>query len=364
MAGAGKTEEIAQRVSSEPDAGRALLLTYTERNQREDAARVAEKLAGNQSAPEVSGWFSFLLNHVVRPYLPMLFEGVELRGLGVDPESFRGLSGSSYYLSPAGDAYPGKLSLLATKVMREAKGAVIRRLECIYDAIYIDEGQDLCGNDLDVVVALMKSSLRVTIVLDPRQAVLQTSARDTKYKEYQRERVVLFYRHLKRKGLCEIEERLETHRFIPEIAALSDAIIPASLGFGRTLSGVSPAEEHYGVFLISKDSAADYARLFGATVLRVNKTVGFFEGLETANFGECKGMQRDHVVVLATKSIEDALLGRAQLEGKSLCGFYVAITRARYSVAVAVSNPERVYGAMRAPGSAMEFLSVSKWEPC
>ena len=362
VAGAGKTEEIAELISSEPDTRRTLLLTYTERNQREDASRIAAKLGADQKMPDVTGWFSFLINHVVRPYLPTLFPGIELRGLGMDPKSFRGLSGPSALISPSGDAYPSRLSLLAVKVMKASGSSVIDRLEHIYDALYVDEGQDLCGNDLEVIRALMGSKLRVTIVMDPRQAVLQTSARDQKHKGYRHEKVALYYRELERRGICSIGERLETHRFTPDIAALSDAIIPVSLGFGATVSKVVPECEHAGVFVVQKDDAAAYARAVGATVLRVNRSTGSFDGLETANFGECKGMQRDHVVVIATTPIEEVLLGKRQLEGKSLCGFYVAVTRARFSVAIAVRSPQRVLSAMGEPGSAFASVPVAPWK--
>lgn len=363
VAGAGKTEEIATRIAGEKNTRRVVLLTYTERNQREDAARVVSKLSSVQGVPEVSGWCSFLINQVIRPYLPALYPHVKLRGLGRDPASFMGLSGPNQFFSPAGDVYPGKLALLATKVMQASEGGVIRRLELIYDAIYIDEGQDLCGNDLDIVDALMRSSIRVTVVLDPRQAVLQTSERDQKHKKFQREKVALFYRALEQRGRCVVEERLESHRFVPEIAAFSDAIIPDELGFGKTVSNVVPVDGHGGVLVLEKDNAASYAAHVGATVLRLNKRAGAFDGLEAANFGECKGMQRDHVVIVATKRIEETLLGKTKLEGKSLCGFYVAITRARYSVAVAVKNPKKVYEAMRKPGSVFEQLHVKMWEP-
>lgn len=363
VAGAGKTEELATRIAAEENTRRVLVLTYTERNQSEDAARIASKLKVGQTSPEVSGWFSFLINQVVRPYLPLLFPYVKLRGLGRDPSSFNGLSGSKLFFSPAGDVYPGKLALLAAKIISASRGAVIRRLERIYDAIYIDEGQDLCGNDLFIVEVLMRSSLSIAIVLDPRQSVLQTSERDQKYKKCRREKVTLFYRDLEKRGLCVIEERRETHRFVPEIAAFSDAIIPAELGFEKTKSNVSSTGVHVGIFILQKNDVYEYACHIGATVLRVSKSAGSFDGLEVANFGECKGMQRDHVVVVATKAIEDTLLGKKVLEGKSLCGFYVAITRARYSVAIAVKNPTAVYQAMRRPGSAFESLHVTLWEP-
>ena len=363
VAGAGKTEELSTSICSEPNPKRVLVLTYTERNQREIAARIAQKSTGAKKAPDTMGWMAFLLNQIIRPYLPALYPNVQLRGLGKDPANLNRLSGARRYFNRHGDAYPGFLAKLAVDITTQTKKAPIKRLEKIYDSIYIDEAQDLCANDLVIIEKLLKSKIQVTLMLDPRQSVLQTTERDSKYKSYRRIGISLFFRELEQKGVCCIEERLETHRFIPSIAALSDAIIPAVFGFAKTISRVPEDARHSGVFILSKANASSYVHEHSATVLRISVRAGSIEGAEVANFGECKGMSRDHVLVLATKPIEKALMGQKELEGKSLCGFYVAITRARYSVAIAVDNPEKVIAYMKTPGSRFAHINIQKWVP-
>ena len=364
VAGAGKTDELASLIAAEPNPRRVLVLTYTERNQREIAARVALKTGGSIPSADVMGWMAFLLNQIVRPYLPAHYPGTKLRGLGKDPESFRGLSGSRWYLNRNGDAYPGHLAKLAVDTIRDSHSAPISRLESIYDAVYIDETQDLCANDLVILEKLFKSDMRTTLVLDPRQAVLQTTERDSKYPQYKRTEIALFFKDLERRGKCQVEERVETHRFIPEIAAFSDAVIPARLGFKPTASCVEAATTHTGIFIVAKSDLRLYASQIGATILRNSITAGIFEDHEAINFGECKGITRDHVLIIATDTIEKALKGNKDLEGKALCGFYVAITRARYSVAIAVEKPEKVIASMRASGSRFAHINIRRWSPC
>lgn len=81
VAGAGKTERLAEAVAHEPNPERVLVLTYTVTNQREDAARIARKVGGVAECPRVIGWCAFLLDEIVLPYLPALYPGVQLKGL-------------------------------------------------------------------------------------------------------------------------------------------------------------------------------------------------------------------------------------------------------------------------------------------
>lgn len=362
VAGAGKTQRIAEEVSSDTNQKRILVLTYTERNQLEDANRIALVAGNTNEHPCVMGWMAFLLNQIVRPYLPLLFPNVQLRGLGINPQTFQYLKGSDRYFNKEGDAYPGTLAKLAVEVIKAAKQAPLRRLELLYDSLYIDEAQDLRGNDLEIIVMLFKSRIKTTVVLDPRQSVLATSKSDTKHKPYRGIKVLDFYRQKEKQGLCAIENLNETYRFVPEIARFSDAIIREIASFPETISHVECKEAHIGLFVIAKDVIDEYASRYSATVLRWNVKSGSFQGADVANFGECKGMQCDHVVVVATKPINDYLLKGKSLTEESTCKFYVAVTRARFSVALAVDNPAKVIAATNTRHLFSE-LNFQTWRP-
>ncbi|MGR1082640.1 hypothetical protein ACUYFE_01225 [Olegusella massiliensis] len=288
VAGAGKTEFVAERIANEPNLDRTMLLTYLTRNQVEGSARVAEKIRMSSEYPRVMGWFSFLLNEIARPYSKLCWPEIDVGTLCTQiPNNFQYLQGDLRYFTTRGDVFSERLALVAVKVIDGSKGAAIRRLESIVDAIYIDEAQDLRGNDLVVLERLMRSKIRVTVVCDPRQSVISTSRSDTKYKQYRNEGIADFFLAMEKAGNCKVHWKNETHRFIPHIAKFSDAVIACARKFPPTVSNVAP-NGYSGLYLIDKKDIEKYAWAHHATVLRINKTAGSFDGVEVANFGECK----------------------------------------------------------------------------
>ncbi|RYQ58387.1 ATP-dependent exonuclease [Bifidobacterium pseudolongum subsp. globosum] len=343
VAGWGKTEELAKAVAREQNPDRILVLTYTETNQREDTLRIFQKTNGAKYHASVIGWKAFQLRDIVRPYLPLLYPGVHLRGLSNhDVDLTKCLRRPDRYLTRDGDAYPSLLGKLALDVINSSKGAAIRRLEWLYDSIYIDEAQDLRGNDLCVLEKLLKSNINVHIFLDPRQSTLNTAEKDPKYKkDYPNAEVIKLYREWERKGLLHIRYENVTHRSIAPIAAFSDVIVGDELGLGSTVSTVEPRGWHDGIYIISKADLSRYVAEYDATLLALQKSKKYGVS-DSMNFRKSKGMTRDDVVIVTTGPIEKFLTTRAALKPASACNFYVAVTRAKYSVALAVENPHKV----------------------
>lgn len=361
VAGWGKTEELANAVAREPNPERTLVLTYTETNQREDTLRIFQKTTGAKRHASVTGWKAFQLHDIVRPYLPLLYPGIRLRGLSnrdVDLDKRPG--GSDRYLTRDGDAYPSLLGKLTLDVIDSSKGAAIRRLERLYDSIYIDEAQDLRGNDLCVLERLLKSSIDVHLFLDPRQSTLSTAEKDRKYKKnYPNAEVIKLYREWEGKGLLDIRYENETHRSIAPIAALSDIIVGDELGFGPTVSVVEPRGRHDGIYIIAKSDLNRYVSEYGATLLALQKSEKYRIS-DSMNFRKSKGMTRDDVVIVTTGPIEKFLTSGTALRPASACNFYVAVTRARYSVALAVENPERVFRSIADNSSMWDGIPFTR----
>ena len=83
-----------------------------------------------------------------------------------------------------GAAYACELGRLAHELIEASDGALLRRLQCIYEEILIDEVQDLSSHDWGIIDSLLNSSLDVRMVGDIRQAVLATNPRSAKNKKY------------------------------------------------------------------------------------------------------------------------------------------------------------------------------------
>lgn len=60
---------------------------------------------------------------------------------------------------------------------------------------------------------------------------------------------------------------------------------------------------------------------------------------EIKNFGESKGATRDRVLIYPTQKISDWLFNNMDFNSFEIkCKFYVAVTRAKYSVAIVCEN--------------------------
>lgn len=75
-------------------------------------------------------------------------------------------------------------------------------------------------------------------------------------------------------------------------------------------------------------------------------------------------MTRNHVVVVSTKPIQQFLTEAKYLEVNSMCKFYVASTRAKHSLAIAVDDPEATLDKLRMahPEWLDEGIEFSVWE--
>lgn len=350
VAGGRKTQQIAERVARTATNGsdRCLVLTFTTNGQRELESRITS-VGETLKAPEVAGWYSFLINHIVRPYLPAVFGGVRITGLHFVESSKdipKRAGGASWYLDASGRAYSNRLGILANKVLKETSNAPIRRLTGIYDSILIDEIQDLGGNDLEVLDRLMRSEIDVCLVGDVRQSVLSTSRSDKKHTQYKYASMSEWFRRQESMGLCKIIESNTTWRSNPKIAEFSDLIHDSQLNFFSTESLNSEVTDHDGVFVLSESELDVYVELYSPTILRNDARRSSPAGSEVFTFKACKGITRDRVVILATDPIVKLLTKDKSLAQTSACAMYVAVTRARSSVAIVVPDASKVMASL------------------
>ena len=267
VAGGRKTQSIVDRCGAAPRGRRILVLTYTLANQQELTKRL-QKLRPLEAQTDVEGWFSFLLGHWVRPYLPLQFAGRRLHGLNFHGDPGIYAVGAPRFLDNEGRAYRRHLAHLANDVNTASSGSVLDRLSRIYDEICIDEVQDLNGYDLEVLSALLQSRVELRLVGDVRQALLLTNTRDPKNKQYKGVKIKAWFEYQARKGLLEIEHEFTTWRCNPLIARFADTIFPTSWGFPRTVSRNTTTTGHDGVFAVATKYAAEYAKQFRPLCLR------------------------------------------------------------------------------------------------
>ena len=314
-----------------------LVLTYTQANQEELVCRL-KQYAGDHHHVEVMGWFTFLLRHFARPFLPFKFPGKRVRGFNFDGRPHRMATGIGRFLDSNGAAYGCELGRLAHELVAESKGSLLRRLECIYDEILIAEVQDLSAHDWEIIDVLLHSSIDIRMVGDIRQSVLATNPRSSKNAKYSYAGAINWARERQSKGLLEIQESVTTWRCHPAIAQFSDSIFDPSWKFPETQSKNDTITDHDGVFLVPAKHVTEYVRLFQPQCLRHSVASGKDFELDYLNFKVSKGMTYERVLIVPTAPIAKFIASGTYLEANSAASFYVAVTRAKQSVAIVLDK--------------------------
>ncbi|KFE56489.1 UvrD-helicase domain-containing protein [Pseudomonas syringae] len=337
VAGSRKTQGLVEHCSALPASRRVLVVTFTQRNQHELNERLST-YAGQQTNIEVMGWYTLLLRHFAKPFLPFAFPGRKV--LGFDYEGFphRFAKGWTRFFNRSGAVYASELSRLAHELIDLSEGALLFRLQSLYDEILVDEVQDLSGWDWDILKRLFDSPIDIRMVGDVRQSVLSTSPRTRKNKQYAYSQAINWFVEMQKQGSIEVEFRATTWRCCPGIAAFSDTIFDSEWGFPPTESLNLTETGHDGMYLIAPRHVMDYVELFNPRCLRVSAASGRQFDLDYVNFKVAKGATYERVLIIATGPIAQFLQRGTALEPGPAAAFYVAVTRAQQSVAIVLGE--------------------------
>jgi DNA helicase-2/ATP-dependent DNA helicase PcrA len=341
VAGGRKTQSVVDDCLDAPKGRKILALTYTQNNQQELASRFAPHRP-LQARVEVQGWFSFLLGHWVRPYLPAKFPGRRLHGLNFDGDPGWFAKGEGKFLDHEGRAYKRHLAQLALEANQASSGAVLDRLSRIYDVVYIDEVQDLNGYDLEVLKALMASPIDLNLVGDVRQALILTNVQDPKNKQYKGVNIKKWFESYASGGDLEILHNSTTWRSNQIIADFADSIFDDTWGFSKSISHNIVVTGHDGVFAVSPEHVPEYVTRYKPLCLRYNANSAKSLDLPFINIGMAKGLGVERVLIGPTSGMIDFLSKGKRLDDIPCCSLYVAVTRARASVVFVADKPTRL----------------------
>jgi DNA helicase II / ATP-dependent DNA helicase PcrA len=330
-AGSRKTQTIIDEVLAHPEQ-RALITTYTLQNQMQIEQRLRGAVGQVPPHVRIAGWFSFLIGDAVSPYQhAVLGEIDQVRGLNFDGEPGRYIKRGTraYYLDSRNDLYRSSMADFACLANERSGLAVIRRLAALYDHIYIDEAQDLAGYDLDFLELLFASRIRVTMVGDPRQALYST-VMVPKNKKYRGAGLLNWIDE--RAGVCRREDNAESYRCHQAICDFASQLFPE---YPPMKSRNEDFHPHQGLYEITPAEVHDYVQAHRPVVLRYQKRTDTL-GHSAINIGVAKGSTFDHVLIFLTKTMRQYLLDKDLEKFKSREHLYVAVTRARHSVALVI----------------------------
>lgn len=329
-AGSGKTEFLVN--SALENKNNVLITTFTDNNAAEIKHRIYSKNGCIPSRITIMPWFSFMLTHGIKPYQDV-FYSEDIKGIvfpGGQSGKFTKEKDISHYITSDGKIYSDKIAKLFLKLNKMVNGRMIENINKLYPQIMIDEIQDISGYDLEIVESLFNSKSEMLCVGDPRQGVFSTD-KGAKNKKYSKSHITDFFK-TKVKELELDNSSLNTnYRCTSDICTLSNSIYP---DFQAVLPGNNYNNDYLGCFVVKPADVDKYLQKFNPIQLRLSKMTKVNEKYNALNFGMSKGLSFDRVLIYPTKKMLDwILLSKGLNSEETMAKLYVAITRARYSVA-------------------------------
>ena len=363
-AGSGKTTYLVNQARNIKDQN-VLITTYTEANEEEIRKKFNGRIPKNIT---IQTWFSFLLQHGVRPFQSALNDELHNKKIGfflTDKCStkYKGSNGTTYSWAKEKNFYQyyftskAGLKICSDTIAdfivnsnEKMNNEVVNRISRIYSYIFIDEVQDLAGWELEIIKLLFGSSSKILLVGDPRQVTYLTH-HPTKYKKYKDGKVNDFIGEECAKKICDINTTTlnKTHRNNQIICDFSAKLFP---DFDKcepcNCEKCRQKVDHEGVYLVKETDIEAYIKQYPKVTILKEKEAVFPDW----NFGKSKGLTFERVLIHPTKDIKKWIKDNAQqLAQSTRCKFYVAVTRAKHSVAIVYDYKDNE-----------EFEGITKWK--
>lgn len=364
-AGAGKTTYIIHDVEcrfAKNDSEKLIcVVTYTTHNQQKTIERL-QKRFGNRlpSKIMVIGWYKFLLDFIIKPYKGDIIEDLYEQHVGFQfVEHDRGLicHASSYSRRKfslkdkfllGNNIDSQHVSEFAWLCIKKNKRNIAKRFGAIFEAIYFDEAQDFVGYDYDVISTIIKSSVDCMIMADPRQHTY-SSNNGARYKKYAGkpdlffdDKLNAFKKHLISIDYSTLNVSHRCSRIICDFASKLYNDYPATEPC--LCPDCKKREEEVscekGIFLLLEKDLENFIKRNDPLELHWKNSSDVTNSLckRVMNMGESKGDEDNVVLIYPTNTFIDWISLHKPLHMKSKAIFYVAITRARYCVAIVLKE--------------------------
>lgn len=336
--GSGKTTTIVGEAGADVKI-RSQLITYTNNGRGELSDKAYAMFGVIPPHIRISTWYAFILQHFIRPYQ------AHLHDTRVSTINFkRGRTArfirrgqTSYSFSSPDRLRLDKVTDFACLLIEKTKGLPVDRFLEICDHLYIDEAQDLSGYDLELLEILLRAGLRVTFIGDCRQATYTTND-SPKNKAFIGAKIIQKFEIWETVGLIEIEHQAYSYRCIKPICDFADSFHP---DFKKTESRNGYDSGHDGLFAVRERDVAVYCDIYDPQSLRYSRATKDVVG-SPLNFGAVKGMTFERTLIYPHGPLKKYLAsGDLKDAGKEMAKLYVAVTRARQSVAFVVPNDSK-----------------------
>ena len=334
-AGSGKTYDICNSALEQARSGnRVLITTYT--NRGAESVRNEIRLQNDgvlHPLVIVKTWYVFMLSELIKPYQRYLTQRVGgVKGFDYSQSygyiNYAKAGTIRRYLTDSKNGRSNEGASLACLLNSLSNGKVITRLEMVYSTIFFDEIQDMVGDDLEIIRLLINSSIGVVFCGDNKQATFSTH-NTKKNKGKTGKNIWQFFSEMEKNGSVIVERNLSSRRFNQQICCFANSIFPV----GEPITTIMTDQtDHDGVFLIAVSDVSAYLAAYSPQVLRYDKTFDNY-GRFAVNFGACKGETYERVLIVPNGPLTDFVMKGTVLSSPEK--YYVAVTRPKYSIAIA-----------------------------
>lgn len=386
-AGSGKTYGICSKAIrlAKQTKKTILLVTYTNEGVHSlETEYKKQNLGVIDSNVKIATWYSFVLSDFIKPYQCLLnlkykyykkeipFDVPEnyIKSIAFyqneDTPRYYNKSHIQYFINGAHDIQKNKVSELAYKCNADSSGKVIERLEEIYSHIFFDELQDYAGWDLELLLLLFSSVIPTTCVGDYKQATFRTN-NSLKNKQFRDDKIKDFFELQQSKGICSITYSKVTRRFNQDICDYVNTIHGDANNQVCQCCEMEFPNENTGVYIIDPKYLSDYCSFYSPTILRYDRdsTITFSHNCQVLNYGNSKGLTLDRVIIIPVGTVLPFIKKGANITSpQTKSKFYVACTRAQYSVVFAIENFTETdhfkYSAVKIDGKELPALKYVK----
>ncbi|MDL2236047.1 TGBp1 family protein, partial [Christensenellaceae bacterium OttesenSCG-928-L17] len=221
--------------------------------------------------------------------------------------------------------------------------------------------QDVSGYDFSWLLKLCNSRINIVMVGDYKQTIFSTNSKNI-HGAKTGANLLNGLEEIKISGRLQIEKSNKTLRFNSNIASYANRLFEQR---EYDIESEIIPEDNDGVFIIADADYQDYLSEMGHIVfLRYDKRdsrLNTLKPTESYNFGDCKGMTFERVAIsTTTKTLKAHIVQGAKLADKTKAKYYIALTRARKSVAILMDTlptiPNFIPVEMICNGKTIELL--------
>lgn len=318
VAGSGKTKAIVDELSLEK---KSLIFTYTNNNLRTLRRRILSKFGFFPNNIVLCSYFTFLYSFCFKPFLALKFKS---RGINYESNPNMYVKQTDirrYFFDGYGRIYANRIAKLLS--VENILPNINSRLEKYFDALFIDEIQDLAGHDFNLLSSISRANLEIMAVGDFFQHTYDTS-RDGKTNASLHDDYGKY-----KKVFSDMAFSVDTGSLKASYRCSPSVCEFVSNSIGVEMSSAS--DESANIYFIDKQEQADEI-FFNRRIVKLFYREHYKYNCYSRNWGECKG-EDDHtdVCVVLNKTALDGYrknkLSDLAIQTKNK--LYVACTRAK-----------------------------------